>query len=146
MTGREDATEELRALVNALIDAVDPVLRQWSSGDLEPSSCSWCPLCALVAVLRGEHHDLVALLATQGSGLLTVAREVVDGGCGCGCGHRDGAEVDEQSSGPASESEPPVQDEAVQDEAVQDAQPAGPTPPQPRHSGFERITVRVEQP
>ncbi|MDG3011958.1 hypothetical protein G4X40_17590 [Rhodococcus sp. D2-41] len=145
MTGREDAAEELRALVNALIDAVDPVLRQWSSGDLEPSSCRWCPLCAVVAVLRGEHHDLVALLATQGSGLLTVAREVVDGGCGCGCRHRD--EPAHESTGgptaePAPESGPPAPDTKPADTEPS----ARPTSPQTRHSGFERITVRVERP
>ncbi|GAA4830501.1 hypothetical protein GCM10023201_17800 [Actinomycetospora corticicola] len=42
-----------------------------------PGPCSWCPVCALVAALRGEQPELTATLAEQASGLLVLLRLLV---------------------------------------------------------------------
>ncbi len=39
--------------------------------------CTWCPVCALVAALRGEQPELTATLAEQASGLLVLLRLLV---------------------------------------------------------------------
>ncbi|GLZ53331.1 hypothetical protein [Actinomycetospora sp. NBRC 106378] len=42
-----------------------------------PGPCTWCPVCALVAALRGEQPELTATLAEQASGLLVLLRLLV---------------------------------------------------------------------
>jgi hypothetical protein len=39
-----------------------------------PGPCGWCPVCALVAAVRGEQPELTAHLAEQASALLVVLR------------------------------------------------------------------------
>jgi hypothetical protein len=39
-----------------------------------PGPCAWCPVCALVAAVRGEQPELTAHLAEQASALLVVLR------------------------------------------------------------------------
>lgn len=75
-----DLAGELRALADVLIDRVDPWLAKLAAateaGEV-PSSCTWCPVCALVAALRGERPELTRRLAEQGSGLLNAVRLLV---------------------------------------------------------------------
>jgi hypothetical protein len=42
-----------------------------------PGPCGWCPVCALVAAVRGEQPELTAHLAEQASGLLVVLRLLI---------------------------------------------------------------------
>ncbi|WP_185993449.1 hypothetical protein [Rhodococcus sp. KBS0724] len=42
------------------------------------SGCSWCPVCALAAAIRGEHHELLAGLAGHVANLLALLREFLD--------------------------------------------------------------------
>jgi hypothetical protein len=42
-----------------------------------PGPCGWCPVCALVAAVRGEQPELTAHLAEQASGLLIVLRLLI---------------------------------------------------------------------
>lgn len=72
-----DLAAELRALADVLIDRVDPWLASLAAPEEGSSSCSWCPLCALVAALRGERPELTRRLAEQGSGLLNAVRLLV---------------------------------------------------------------------
>lgn len=64
--------EELRLLVEAVADQAGPWLDRVAA-DEHVNSCSWCPLCAAAALVRGEPNalagrgldglaDLVALL------------------------------------------------------------------------------------
>ncbi|WP_165497031.1 hypothetical protein [Rhodococcus sp. ABRD24] len=87
MTGEHaELTAELRALAETVLERLGPVLQKAAAprpegavGDPAPCpSCSWCPLCALAALIRGEQHDLVTLLAGQASTLLAVLREALD--------------------------------------------------------------------
>lgn len=81
--GREDGrpvgdlAAELRALADVLIDRVDPWLASLAAPGEGPSSCSWCPVCALVAALRGERPELSRRWAEQGSALLEALRLLV---------------------------------------------------------------------
>ncbi|WP_230329574.1 hypothetical protein [Nocardia aurantiaca] len=72
--------EELRLLAEAVLERVEPVLRRTAAeGRTEWSSCSWCPVCAAAAIVRGEHHDVVAAIAEHGTAIVTVLREALAG-------------------------------------------------------------------
>lgn len=72
---------ELRKLVQALLDGIDPAVRTAamlaSSG--EPGKCQqvWCPVCALVALVTGEEHPLLTVVAEHSVSLMTVIRSVL---------------------------------------------------------------------
>lgn len=72
-----DLAAELRALADVLIDRVDPWLSSLAAPGEGPGSCSWCPVCALVAALRGDRPELARRLAEQGGGLLNAVRLLV---------------------------------------------------------------------
>ncbi|MCD2190123.1 hypothetical protein [Actinomycetospora soli] len=76
---RERLAQEARATATTLLDWVgarveaprgEPGERPRQS----PGPCTWCPVCALVAALRGEQPELTATLAEQASGLLVLLR------------------------------------------------------------------------
>ncbi|MFF2557260.1 hypothetical protein ACFVUS_40105 [Nocardia sp. NPDC058058] len=72
--------EELRLLAEAVLERVEPVLRRTAAdGRTQWSSCAWCPVCAAAAVVRGEHHDVVAAIADHGTAIVTVLREALAG-------------------------------------------------------------------
>ncbi|GAA2895640.1 hypothetical protein GCM10010472_62790 [Pseudonocardia halophobica] len=75
----EALTRELRALAVAALDRVGPLVDAARTGEGgTPSSCASCPVCALLAVLRGERPELAARLAEHAAGLLTVLRALVE--------------------------------------------------------------------
>lgn len=84
---------ELRALATAALDRLEPVLERLAetappdaaappsdaaAGERGSFGCSWCPVCALAALLRGEQHDLVTLVASQLSALIALVRALLD--------------------------------------------------------------------
>ncbi|WP_174564553.1 hypothetical protein [Nocardia inohanensis] len=72
--------EELRLLAEAVLERVEPVLRRTASdGRVTWDNCSWCPVCAAAAIVRGEHHDVVAAIADHGTAIVTVLREALAG-------------------------------------------------------------------
>ncbi len=72
---------ELRKLLQAILDGIDPAVRAAaqlaSSGS--PGNCQqvWCPVCALAAAAAGEEHPLLTLVAEHSVTLLEVLRTVV---------------------------------------------------------------------
>jgi hypothetical protein len=83
----EGLDAELRALARAALDRVTPVLdrvRSAPAGEAEASTqpCAVCPVCAVVAALRGERVELAVRLAEHLSGLLAVLRSALDEGSG----------------------------------------------------------------
>jgi hypothetical protein len=77
-----DIGEELRALALSALDKVDPVLARLRE---EPATtgaetCAVCPVCALVAALRGERPELAARLAEHATGLVAVLRAALEEG------------------------------------------------------------------
>ncbi|AWK72239.1 hypothetical protein CBI38_12300 [Rhodococcus oxybenzonivorans] len=81
---------ELRALAENALERLEPILQRAAAphaqdgpndpaaGTGEWSGCTWCPVCALAALIRGEQHDLVTLLANQGTVLIAVLRQILD--------------------------------------------------------------------
>ena len=121
-----DLGPELRQLAQAILDKLDPAVRAAAtvaagSGDA-PGACQqvWCPVCALAALVSGEQHPLLTIVAEHSVALLAVLRAIVD----ADPGRADG----DPPSGPP----PPP-----------DGPPEGPTSPGPGR--YQHIPVTVEE-
>jgi hypothetical protein len=74
---------ELRALALVALDRLEPMLDRVRA---EPStapagtSCTGCPICAVLALLRGERPELAVAVAEQLGGLLAVLRTALEEG------------------------------------------------------------------
>jgi hypothetical protein len=85
MTGpHPDIGPELRQLAQIILDRLDPAVRLAAaraagSGDA-PGKCQqvWCPVCALAALVAGEQHPLLTVIAEHSVALLAVVRAMVD--------------------------------------------------------------------
>lgn len=77
----EELLGELREFAESVLTRVEPALRRAATGvDLsEWSGCDWCPVCAGLALLRGERHELLSALADHGVTVVTVLREALAG-------------------------------------------------------------------
>lgn len=78
-----DLAPELRALAQAILDRVDPAVRLLAAravGNGSQGACQqvWCPVCALAALVNGEEHPLLSVVAEHSVALLTVLRAVLD--------------------------------------------------------------------
>ena len=72
---------ELRAVVLLALERVTPLLESLVSEPATgPSSCANCPVCAVLAALRGERPELAVRLAEQASGLVTALRAACEEG------------------------------------------------------------------
>jgi hypothetical protein len=125
MTGvHPDIGPELRRLAQTILDQIDPAVRLAAAramGDgAGTGKCQqvWCPVCALAAVVTGEEHPLLTVIAEHSVALLAVIRAIVD-------------QVDHSATPPDG---PPGGGEGVEtpDEAV---------PP----SRYQPITVTVDE-
>lgn len=74
-----DVAAELWALAETVLTRLEPVLRQAMEEQRERprQGCSWCPVCALAALIRGEQHDLLTLVATEGAAVVALVRQIV---------------------------------------------------------------------
>ena len=87
---------DLRVLADTVLDFMDGVVDQLADrGDTAGTAptahgagehgaesrppattgCAWCPVCAAVALFRGENHELLTLLASQLAALIALVRE-----------------------------------------------------------------------
>lgn len=70
--------EELRLLLDALAERAQPLVNRWAAaaedGEHTPATCGWCPLCAGIAMVRGERPELAVKAAEHAAGLLAVLR------------------------------------------------------------------------
>src|ERR1700735_5668693 len=85
MTGvHPDIGPELRKLAQKILDQIDPAVRMAASmavGDgAGTGKCQqvWCPVCALAAVVSGDEHPLLTVIAEHSVSLLAVIRAIVD--------------------------------------------------------------------
>jgi hypothetical protein len=85
MTGAHpDIGPELRKLAQKILDQIDPAVRLAASmavGDgAGTGKCQqvWCPVCALAAVVSGDEHPLLTIIAEHSVALMTVIRAIVD--------------------------------------------------------------------
>lgn len=99
--------------------------------------CTWCPVCALVAALRGEQPELTARLAEQAAGFVVLLRLLVEGHGTRHATDRHGGAPDPDAPGPDTpdpdtsdqdtpDPEPPDPDASDQ-EAPGDRSPGRPT-------------------
>ncbi|WP_123025914.1 hypothetical protein [Mycolicibacterium stellerae] len=77
-----DLGPELRALAQSILDRIDPAVRAAATaaaGADGPGKCQqvWCPVCALAALVSGEQHPLLTIIAEHSVALLTVVRAMV---------------------------------------------------------------------
>jgi len=84
MTGgvHPDIGPELRRLAQKVLDQIDPAIRlaaARAAGD-GAGTCQqvWCPVCALAAVVTGDEHPLLTVIAEHSVALLAVIRAIVD--------------------------------------------------------------------
>jgi hypothetical protein len=125
-----DLGPELRRLAQTILDKLDPAVRLAAaraagSGD-GPGKCQqvWCPVCALAALVAGEQHPLLTVVAEHSVALLTVIKAIVE----------DTADSGGPGDGRPPEGPPPP--------------PGGPGGDQPPPSGpgrYEHIPVTVEE-
>ncbi|WP_319433356.1 hypothetical protein [Mycobacterium sp. RTGN5] len=97
-----DLGPELRALAQAILDRLDPAVRAGAAmtAGAAPGKCQqvWCPVCALAALVNGEQHPLLTVVAEHSVALVTMIRAMVAED-GAGTPGPDGAPPDEP--GPA---------------------------------------------
>jgi hypothetical protein len=79
-----DIGPELRKLAQTILDGVDPAVRAAASRALGDGAGSgkcqqvWCPVCALAALVTGEEHPLLTVIAEHSVALLAVIRAIVE--------------------------------------------------------------------
>jgi hypothetical protein len=87
MTGpgpHPDIGPELRRLAQKILDQIDPAIRLAAArmdGDgAGTGKCQqvWCPVCALAAVVSGDEHPMLTVIAEHSVTLLAVIRAVVE--------------------------------------------------------------------
>ncbi len=83
MSAHPDIGPELRALAQAILDRLDPAVRaaaaMASGAGSGSGKCQqvWCPVCALAALINGEQHPLLSLIAEHSVALMTMVRAMV---------------------------------------------------------------------
>lgn len=77
---------ELRQLAQLLLDRIDPAVRAAAAvamgrGD-SPGKCQqvWCPVCALAALMQGEQHPMLDVVAEHSVALMTFVRALIETG------------------------------------------------------------------
>ncbi|RFD24832.1 hypothetical protein MUBE_11855 [Mycobacterium uberis] len=81
--GHADIGPELRKLAQAILDGIDPVVRSAAAlavgaKGVEKCQQAWCPVCALAALVAGEQHPLLTVIANHSAVLLDVIHAVVN--------------------------------------------------------------------
>lgn len=76
--------EELRLLIDAVADRAGPWLDRVAASSHDehaeqpaPGVCAWCPLCALIAVIRGEPSELATRGLDRLADLVALLRAVL---------------------------------------------------------------------
>jgi hypothetical protein len=113
MTGSHpDIGPELRQLAQTILDKLDPAVRLAAaraagSGD-GPGKCQqlWCPVCALAALVAGEQHPLLTVIADHSVALLAVIRAILEDTAHTAKGPEP-PDVPPPPSGPPGGGEPP---------------------------------------
>lgn len=89
---------ELRKIAQAILDGIDPAVRSVAASAAAggPGKCQqvWCPVCALAALVAGEQHPLLTVIAEHSTALLAVIRVMV-------------TDLDGQGEGPPPPDRPP---------------------------------------
>jgi hypothetical protein len=123
-----DLPPELRQLAQAILDRIDPAVRLAAAraagtGD-GPGKCQqvWCPVCALAALVAGEQHPLLTVIAEHSVALMTVIRAII-----------------EDTAARRSDDEPPPEPPSPP------GGPGGDEPPPPGPGRYQPIPVTLEE-
>jgi len=79
-----DPGPELLALAQSILDRLEPAIKlaaaRAARASDSPGRCQqvWCPVCALAALVSGEQHPLLSVVAEHSVALLTVVRAIVN--------------------------------------------------------------------
>ena len=79
-----DIGPELRKLAQSILDGIDPAVRLAAARALGDGAgtgkCQqvWCPVCALAAVVTGQEHPLLTVIAEHSVALLAMVRAIVE--------------------------------------------------------------------
>ena len=123
--GHSDVAPELRQLAQTILDRLDPAVRlaaaRAATGGAGKCEQVWCPVCALAALINGEQHPLLTVIAEHSVALLAVVRAMAE--------PAEGAERPTPPD-PSSPSGPPPPDD--------EPQPSGP-------GRYQHIPVTVEE-
>jgi hypothetical protein len=132
MTGTHpDIGPELRQLAQTILDRIDPAVRiaaaRATGSGQGTGKCQqvWCPVCALAALVEGEQHPMLTVIAEHSVALLAVIRALVE-------------QADHTDAGPRTPEPPPEGPPA----------PGGPDDPVPPSAGpgrYQHIPVTVEE-
>lgn len=146
MTERHsDVAAELWALAETVLTRLEPVLRQAVEDQQQrpQQGCSWCPVCALAALIRGEQHDLLTVVATEGASIVALLRQLMSD-------HAESTASSSSSSHPAGPHVPdPEADGDTKSDEFHSSDPdiAHDTDdPIVRRAKFVPITVTVKEP
>jgi hypothetical protein len=126
-----DLAPELRQLAQTILDRLDPAVRlaaARAAGSRDgPGKCQqvWCPVCALAALVAGEQHPLLTVVAEHSVALLAVIRAVVD-------------DTADTAAGPTGPPPPPPESPPPTDGPGGEPPPAGP-------GHYQHIPVTVEE-
>nr|WP_208411300.1 hypothetical protein [Mycolicibacterium fluoranthenivorans] len=77
----------MRQLAQTILDRLDPAVRvaaaRAASAGAAQGQCQqvWCPVCALAALVAGEQHPLLSVIAEHSVALLTIVRAMVAEPC-----------------------------------------------------------------
>ena len=77
-----DVGPELRQLAQTILDRLDPAVRlaaaRATTGGEGKCQQVWCPVCALAALINGEQHPLLTVIAEHSGALLAVVRAMTE--------------------------------------------------------------------
>jgi hypothetical protein len=106
-----DIGPELRQLAQTILDRLDPAVRlaatRAASGAAGKCQQVWCPVCALAALINGEQHPLLTVIAEHSVALLAVVRAMAEPTDGPGAGHPEPPDPSTPEGPPAPEDDPP---------------------------------------
>jgi hypothetical protein len=123
-----DIGPELRQLAQAILDRLDPAVRlaamRATAGGAGKCQQVWCPVCALAALVNGEQHPLLTVIAEHSVALMAVVRAMAES-----AGAAEPPEPPQPPAGPPPGPQPPPDD--------------GPPPTGPGR--YQHIPVTVEE-
>lgn len=129
-----DIGPELRQLAQSILDRLDPAVRmaaaRATTGRDGKCQQAWCPVCALAALVTGEQHPLLTVIAEHSVALLAVVRAMADAmDTSDGTGPRTRPDTPEPPTSPSGPVGPEPDD---------DPPPSGP-------GRYQHIPVTVEE-
>jgi len=133
-----DLGPELRVLAQSILDKLDPAVRlaaaRAQAGGSGPGRCQqvWCPVCALAALISGEQHPLLSVVAEHSVALLTLLKAMVD-------------DVETSANTGPGQKPPPGGPPPDEPTPPDPDGPGGPPSPPPSPGRYQHIPVSVEE-